>query len=135
MEKIMVDTSAIYALLDRSDNQHQKAVSILQEISKKQLAVVITNFIVAECHALLSSRLGPEIARSWLKGLCWPVERVTEDDEQRAQEIIFTYVDKTFSYTDATTFAVMERLGISAVLAFDLAHRLLGGFLESRSWA
>jgi len=31
MEKIMVDTSAIYALLDRSDNLHQKAVSILQK--------------------------------------------------------------------------------------------------------
>ncbi|KUK09978.1 MAG: putative ribonuclease VapC [Clostridia bacterium 41_269] len=83
------------------------------------MMVVITNFIVAECHALLFSRSGPEIARSWLKGLCWPVERVTEENEQRAQEIIFTHVDKTFSYTDVTTFAVMERLGISTVLAFD----------------
>ncbi|MDN5376190.1 MAG: uncharacterized protein PWQ39_1230 [Thermacetogenium sp.] len=119
MEKIMVDTSAIYALLDRFDNLHQKAVSLLREISRKQLMVMLTNFIVAECHALLSSRLGPEIARAWLKGLCWPVERVTEKDEQRAKEIIFTYVDKAFSYTDATTFAVMERLGIRTALAFD----------------
>ena len=74
---------------------------------------------MAECHALLANRLSPEIARSWLKGLCWPVERVTEEDEEKAKEIILTYVDKTFSYTDATTFAVMERLRLSEALAFD----------------
>jgi len=63
--------------------------------------------------------LGSELARTWLKGLCWPVERITEEDERKAREIIFTYFDKSFSYTDATTFAVMERLGITSVLAFD----------------
>ncbi|GAB6275341.1 MAG: PIN domain-containing protein [Peptococcaceae bacterium] len=119
MEKIIVDTSAIYALLDRSDNLHQKAIYLFQKLSSKQMVVIITNFIMAECHALLANRLSPEIARSWLKGLCWPVERVTEEDEEKAKEIILTYVDKTFSYTDATTFAVMERLRLSEALAFD----------------
>lgn len=119
MEKIMIDTSAIYALLDKSDNLHQQSFALFQELSTKPVTVVITNFILAECHALLANRLSPEIARSWLKGLCWPVERITEEDEQRAKEIIFTYIDKSFSYTDATTFAVMERLGINEVLAFD----------------
>ena len=114
-----MDTSAIYALLDRSDNFHQQAVAILKDLSAKQKMIVITNFIVAESHALLANRLGPELARTWLKGLCWPVERITEEDENKAREIIFTYLDKSFSYTDATTFAVMERLGITIVLAFD----------------
>jgi predicted nucleic acid-binding protein len=115
----MVDTSAIYALLDRSDNLHKQSVTLFKKLSVKQAAVVITNFIVAECHALLANRLSPELARAWLKGLCWPVERITGDDENKAKEIIFTYLDKSFSYTDATTFAVMERLGITSVLAFD----------------
>lgn len=115
----MVDTSAIYALLDKSDNLHRRSFALFRELSTKPITVVITNFIVAECHALLAGRLSPEIARNWLKGLCWPVERVMEEDEQRAKEIILTYIDKSFSYTDATTFAVMERLGINRVLAFD----------------
>ncbi|NPV80516.1 MAG: PIN domain-containing protein [Firmicutes bacterium] len=119
MEKIMIDTSGVYALLDRSDGFHQQAISLFRELAKHQVAVVITNFIVAECHALLMSRLGPEIARGWLKGLCWPVERITEEDEEKARVIIFTYRDKAFSYTDATTFAAMERLGITKAVAFD----------------
>lgn len=119
MERIMVDTSAIYALLDRTDCHHQQAVATLKEISKKQKIILITNFIVAETHALIANRLGPELARTWLKGLCWPVERITEEDENKAREIIFNYLDKKFTYTDATTFAVMERLGITSVLAFD----------------
>lgn len=119
MERIMVDTSAIYALLDRSDYNHPQAVATLKEISRNQKIILITNFIVAETHALLANRLGPELARTWLKGLCWPVERITEEDENKAREIIFNFLDKNFSYTDATTFAVMERLGITSVLAFD----------------
>lgn len=115
----MVDTSAIYALLDKSDNLHRRSFALFQELSTKPATVVVTNFIMAECHALLAGRLSLEIARSWLKGLCWPVERVMEEDEQRAKEIIFTYIDKSFSYTDATTFAVMKRLGINKALAFD----------------
>lgn len=60
------------------------------------------------------------------------MERVTEEDEQRAKEIIFTYIDKSFSYSDATTFAVMERLGINEVLAFD-QHFPQYGFIPYRT--
>lgn len=35
-------------------------------------------------HALLRHRLGPEIARDWLDKQCWPVERITMADENRA---------------------------------------------------
>jgi predicted nucleic acid-binding protein len=128
VEKIIIDTSAIYALLDKSDNLHQRSFNLFQELSTKPITVVITNFILAECHALLTNRLSPE----WLRGLCWPVERVTEEDEQRAKEIIFTYIDKSFSYSDATTFAVMERLGINEVLAFD-QHFPQYGFIPYRT--
>ncbi|NLY75495.1 MAG: PIN domain-containing protein [Firmicutes bacterium] len=119
MERIIVDTSAIYALLDKSDDNHQKAKESFINLSKENRNILITNFILAECHAIISSRLGHELARKWLENLCWPVERITEDDEKRAREIILTYTDKSFSYTDATSFAVMERLGVTIAFAFD----------------
>jgi predicted nucleic acid-binding protein len=45
--------------------------------------------------------------------------RVDEEDERRAREIIFRYDDKDFSLTNATSFAVMERAGISMAFTFD----------------
>ena len=47
-------------------------------------------------------------------------------DEKRAKEIIARYKDKTFSYTDATSFALMERLGLEAAFAFDAHFRQYG---------
>jgi predicted nucleic acid-binding protein len=83
------------------------------------LTPLLTNFIVAESHALILSRLGAEIARRWLLGHVWPVEPVHPRDEERAKEIIRKYIDKNFSYTDATSFAVMERLGLKEAFGFD----------------
>jgi len=87
---------------------------------------VLTNFIVAECHALSLARLGARLARNWLLSNIWVVERVTADDEATARDIIRKYTDKTFSYTDATSFAVMDRLGLRTAFAFDPHFRQYG---------
>ena len=47
-------------------------------------------------------------------------------DEVRAIDILARYKDKTFSYTDATSFAVMERLGIGAALSLDSDFKQYG---------
>jgi predicted nucleic acid-binding protein len=119
MERIMVDTSAIYALIDRSDEWHKKAITLCKKLSTQNVDLILTNFILAETHALILSRVGHQLAREWVKNLIWKIERVKEEDEKRAKEIIVAYQDKSFSYTDATTFAVMERLKLDVVLAFD----------------
>ncbi|MBI4264234.1 MAG: PIN domain-containing protein [Acidobacteria bacterium] len=126
MARILVDTSAVFALLDRSDVNHAAARDTLQGLKRRRTDPLLTNFIVAESHALVLSRLGADLARRWLLGNAWPVERVTEDDEARARAIIARFTDKTFSYTDATSFAVMERLGLKTAFAFDPHFRQYG---------
>ena len=126
MAQVLVDTSAIFALLDRSDTFHPAAKNALNELRRRRGSPLITNFIVAESHALLLSRLGADIARRWLLQNVWPVERVNDDDELRARLVIRQYADKTFSYTDATSFAMMERLGIKTAFAFDPHFRQYG---------
>ncbi|MEW5953109.1 MAG: PIN domain-containing protein [Bacillota bacterium] len=119
MERVIADTSAIYALIDRSDEFHQKATQIVKELSLKRVDLILTNFVLAETHALILSRLGHELAREWIKNLIWTIEHVKREDEKRAREIIINFQDKTFSYTDASTFAVMERLKIDSAFSFD----------------
>ncbi len=64
--------------------------------------------------------------RDWLLRQIWPVERITPEDEEKAGEIIRRYTYKSFSYTDATSFVVMERLGIKEAFAFDPHFRQYG---------
>src|SRR5438105_3769202 len=111
MAQIFVDTSAVYALLDRSDGSHADAKRRLEDVRRRRVEPLLTNFIVAESHALLLCRLGADVARRWVLGNVWPIERVEEEDEARARAILARYTDKDFSYTDATSFAVMERVG------------------------
>jgi predicted nucleic acid-binding protein len=124
--RVLVDTSAVYALLDRSDACHAAARDSLEKLKSARSEPLLTNFIMAECHALSLSRLGPAVARKWLLTNVWAVERVTGDDEAKAKEIIGKYTDKRFSYTDATSFAVMERLGLRTAFAFDPHFRQYG---------
>jgi predicted nucleic acid-binding protein len=124
--RVLVDTSAVYALLDRTDANHTAAREALDELKRRRAEPLLTNFIVAETHALALSRLNPDIARRWVLTNVWPVERVTEEDESKARAILERYADKTFSYTDACSFSVMERLRLKTVVAFDPHFRQYG---------
>ncbi|MGZ9156934.1 MAG: type II toxin-antitoxin system VapC family toxin [Candidatus Binatia bacterium] len=104
---------------------HRRATAILRASVRQGVTPLITNFIVAESHALLLSRLGASIARDWLTKQIWPIEPVTSADEKNAKEII-QRSDKEFSYTDATSFSVMERLGVTSAFAFDIHFKQYG---------
>ncbi|MGQ0736581.1 MAG: type II toxin-antitoxin system VapC family toxin [Acidobacteriota bacterium] len=126
MARVLVDTSAVYALVDRSDANHLPARAALVALKKRRAVPLLTNFIVAECHALLLARLGADVARAWLFSNVWDIERVSEADESAARQILSTYTDKTFSYTDALSFAVMDRRGMRTAFAFDPHFRQYG---------
>jgi predicted nucleic acid-binding protein len=119
MARVLVDTSAIYALIDRDDANHAAARTGLTRMRKRRDEPILTNFIVAETHALLLARQGSDMARRWLSTQAWAIERVTPEDEEAAREIILTHADKRYSYTDATSFAVIKRLRMRGALAFD----------------
>ena len=126
MALVLVDTSAVFALIDRKDANHAAAKSRLRSLKKTRSEPILTNFLVSECHALLLARIGHEVARQWLLTNVWRVEPVLPSDEQHARDIIRRCTDKGYSYTDATSFAVMERLGLVRVFSFDRHFKQYG---------
>jgi predicted nucleic acid-binding protein len=52
MARILVDTSAVFALLDRGDANHAAARKTLDSLKRRRVEPLLTNFIVAESHAL-----------------------------------------------------------------------------------
>ena len=125
-----VDTSGLYALLDRTDANHERAVPLFRAVSAARTRLILTNFIRAEAHALILNRLGHTLADRFLADLrTIPADsliRVSEDDEQAALELVARYRDKDFSLTDATSFVVMERMGVHHAFSFDDDFRQYG---------
>ena len=121
VESAFVDTGIFYAFLDKSDKFHEDATILFRKARKEHWVLVTSNFILAESHALILSKLGRDIARKWLFSVqrIISIQRVREEDEERAKEIIRTYTDKDFSYTDASSFAMMERFNLTTVWAVD----------------
>ncbi|MDQ3701114.1 MAG: PIN domain-containing protein [Chloroflexota bacterium] len=121
-QAVFVDTSAHYALVDTKDTNHQSARAIGRQLATQHTRLVTTNFILAETHALLLSRVGRPAALAFLDRIdrsSFTLVRISEADEREARNIIGRYNDKDFSLTDATSFSVMERLGLSVAFCFD----------------
>ena len=120
--RVLVDTAAFAALARRSDGNHIAARSIQAQLQSEHWQLLTTNFLLAETHAFLLGRGGQRLALRTVQDIQrgpTRIERVTVEDEERALEILVQYDDKDFSYTDATSFAVMERLGIDTAFTFD----------------
>lgn len=127
MKRALVDTSAWYALVDRRDPDHLSVSAVLREWSGRR---VLTNFVLDETLTLLRYRLGHAPARAFGEvlgsGEVASIVRVGRMDEARAWEIFCRYRDKSFSFTDCTSFAVIERLRLDCAVALDENFRAYG---------
>lgn len=130
-QSIFIDTSAFIALRDTKDINHIRAKSFLQEVKKKRGILLTSNFIFDEVYAYfcrfhqIAVEMGEYIRNS--SGII-VYHRVTAEDENRAWEIAKSYKDKTFSFTDCTSFSICELLGIKDVFAFDEHFKQYGKY-------
>ena len=120
--RIFLDTAAHYALADPRDGNYPVALRIRDRLIAQRGRLFTTNFVLAETHALLLGRRGPVVAWRTLQEIehsSLTIVRVSSGDERRAREILAQYDDKAYSLTDATSFAVIDRLGMTHAFTFD----------------
>lgn len=120
--RVFIDSSAYLALLDRDDEHHAEAVAILTQLARLRYRQFTTNVLLIEAHALILSTLGISSAAQFLRDRAaskTAVIRVRASDETDAIRLLLRYTDKDFSFADAISFVVMERLGIQLAFSFD----------------
>ena len=108
--RVLVDTSAYYASINRKADHNTQVLKMFAQLASQGRRAYTTNFIVAETHALVVSRLGRDVAARVLLGFYdsdTTIVRVKLADELQARGIITSHDDKDYSLTDATSFAVM----------------------------
>jgi predicted nucleic acid-binding protein len=120
---LFVDTSAWLALEDRSDQYHKEAVRIAEQLKKRRIPWMTTEYIYLETVTLIRYRVshgaavvfGERLRASQL------VEIIEIDHQLRdlSWEIFKRYSDKEFSLVDCSSFALMQKKEIQEVFSFD----------------
>lgn len=112
-----VDSTVWFAAAIARDRNNELAKSILASLD----GWTLTGHVLTETWQLLSARFGREVAETFwgrLRESGAVVEPVTSSDLEAASRIEATYPDEEFSLVDRTSFAVMERLGITQAASF-----------------
>lgn len=127
MERLFVDTSAWFAYVNRSDPSHEAVADLLLRFEGR---LVTSNFVFDETVSLCRYRLGHRPATVVGEILREPevvdLIRVTPEDEAAAWDLFVMRRDQTCSFTDCTSFALLQRLGMSTVAALDQDFRTEG---------
>lgn len=112
---VFVDSSFWFASVVARDRNNARAKVVL---------TVTTDHVVVETWLLLANRYRRRAAEAFWDGIrngAARVENVTDADMQAAWAIGEVFADQDFSIVDRTSFAAMERLGLTRVASFD-AH-------------
>ena len=130
MTSVFVDTAGWMACADAADPLHASAIAARDERLEAGDVLVTTDFVLDETLTLLRLRLGLDATERWwdqVDGsprLKW--ERIDVDRIDKARALFFRYRDKTFSFTDCTSFVVMRELKIVRALTTDAHFRQMG---------
>ncbi len=118
---VFIDTSALYAVLDKTDDNHPAAVQTWTQLMSGDDVVLTTNYVLVETSALVQSRLGMEALRTLNADIvpALALEWLTPADHFAAAFVVQAADRRKLSLVDCTSFLAMRRLGLDSAFTFD----------------
>ncbi|MBF0466652.1 MAG: PIN domain-containing protein [Nitrospirae bacterium] len=123
MSSVFIDTNILVAFFDKADEMHIEALSKMEIIKGNKLKLLLTNFIFDEALTLCLGRtnhktavnMGEFIFNSNIIEFMW----LNEELQKKAWEYFKRHNDKIYSFTDCTSFLVMQKMEIQYYFSFD----------------
>ena len=118
---IFVDTSALYAILDADDQNHERAKRLWVDLVTKKEHLVCHNYVLVETFALVQHRLGLEAVRTLQEDVLpiLHVEWIDEASHHAGITAVLIAARRRLSLVDCVSFEVMRQLGMKTAFAFD----------------
>ncbi len=131
--KLFVDPSAWVAICDSRDDCHQPALVFNRKIARK-FTLVVTNYILDEIYTLLLNNAGYTKTLDFQRTLEILIQEgvveliwITPEVARQAWVIFERFnTDKQWSFTDCTSYVVMQEQGITDVFTFDRHFSQMG---------
>ncbi len=125
---VFVDTSALYAVLDRDDANHSAAAVVWRRLVHEGTVLLTHNYVLIESCALAQRRLGPAALRVLNTDVVplLQVEWIGEERHRRAVDMAIAAGRKKLSVVDCASFLVMRESGLKEAFCFDRHFREFG---------
>lgn len=127
---LFVDTSGWYAVIDRRDPHHRRALDLIRRVLKAGHRLVTTDYVVDESCTLANARAGAVAATRLLdllrdtRAVEW--EWIGSERFARAAARFRKQSDQAFSFTDCTSIEVMRERSLRSALTADADFRIAG---------
>jgi predicted nucleic acid-binding protein len=124
-----VDTSALYAVLNSADANHERAAACLRNLREANEVLITSNYVLVETMALLGRRVGFQAVQVFQTDVT-PILRthwVDESLHQQAASALLAGGTRDLSFVDCVSFEVMRSLGVTTAFVFD-RHFIQQGF-------
>ncbi|MEK7441520.1 MAG: type II toxin-antitoxin system VapC family toxin [Chloroflexota bacterium] len=131
MQEIFLDTAYAIALSAPSDEHHQTALTLAEELEADDIRLVTTRAVIIEIGNALSKRRYRKAATELLDSLeedtSIEIVPLTEQLYYKAYKLYRERPDKEWGLTDCISFVVMKERGIDQALTTD-GHFEQAGF-------
>ena len=129
--KVFIDSSGLYALADRRDSHHAQAKERVSKLIESDAGLVLSDYIVDEACTLAKVRAGSDAALRLLdiveRSRAIDLVFIGVEQFQGAKAFFRRHADHGYSFTDCTSFVVMNELRIRDALTSDY-HFVEAGF-------
>ena len=119
-QPVFIDSSAFYALIDRSDSHHDPAKSMWPCLLEDHIKMVTTSYVAIETANLLQEHLGFEAAELWQRSMLCVVEVIWIDPSiYRHGVLLWMNLGRYHcSLVDCISFATINNSMIAKVFSF-----------------
>jgi uncharacterized protein len=129
--EIFVDTSGLYALVDRKDSHHVAARDLVGKLARSGTRLIVTDYVVAETVNLANARSGAHVAVRVLdlveQSVGIRLEWIEPTRFDATKMFYRKHSDHNYSFTDCSSFVVMRELRVREALTSD-GHFSEAGF-------
>jgi predicted nucleic acid-binding protein len=119
---LILDTGAVFALLDRSDRNHRRCRELIEAADE---TLVLPGPTLPEIDTLVYDRLGvgPILAlMSDVRRGAYAVEDLELEDYGRIADLMDRYADLGLGFVDSSIITIAERLGETRIATLDHRH-------------
>lgn len=119
LPQILIDSSFLYGVLDRSNPKHALAKSAISSVPSRY---IIPDITLTETAFLFHRAGGVPAVVAFLDAIVaarWTFEPVIRADIMRAREVMSDYATAKLDFVDCCIVAIAERLDIDTICTFD----------------